>query len=459
MDGYPPFANLVYDAGTLAWVRMTQPLVDSLTSNLYLAVDEVESLLTDLKAQGETNLDGPPRDAFSRLRVSDPVTLFDSSFEYGIPDRLWEVSTAASASSVHSTATGVNTLAVTANASDVAILQSRPYIRYQPGKSQLIAITGLIGAAAAGVTKRWGLFDANNGIFLEQRGTSGLYFVLRTSTGGSPSDSNAVAQASWNLDTMDGNGASGISINVERTQILIVDLQWLGVGRVRVGFDVDGVIVYAHEFLNANTSFTLPYMKTANLPLRYEIRSDGSAGGSTGAVCSAVISEGGFENQRGLNHAIAATTGRTPTSRRAILSIRPLATFNGLVNRATITPLDYSAVATGTNIVTLIEIVYNPTFTTAGGALTWTQADSDSFVEYSVHGDANAGAFTGGEIVDSFIVTGTVQQRSAVVKELAARLPLTLDIAGSNPRALSLVATDVSGTATVYGSMTWQEHR
>lgn len=477
MDGYPPYANLVYDVGTLSWVRMTQPLVDSLTSYIYLAVDGVEGqlstisnqlttisgytdgiegLLTSIKTQGDTQLDGPPRDAFSRLRVSDAVTLFDSSFEYGLDEDQMAVSTASGATATASTTSGVVTLNVSTTSGSTAIMQSRQYMRYQPGKSQMIVLTGLIGAAASGVTKRFGYFDDLNGIFLEQQGTSGLYWVRRDSTSGSVVD-NAVAQDDWNIDPLDGTGPSGITLDVNDTQIVFIDLQWLGVGRVRCGFDIGGVVVYAHEFLNANNGQVRPYMKTANLPVRWWIQNgDGGSGGSIGAICCTAISEGGFEDARGETFAASATTGRTVASRRALLSIRPKATLAGLINRSQILPQDLSVVATGTNIITLIELVYNPTFT---GTPTWTSSSAESSVEYSVHGDAATGAFTGGTVVDAFLLAGTTNQRSATLTQIATRAPLALDIAGANPRALSIVGTDVSGTATCYATMTWRETR
>lgn len=456
MDGYPPFANLVYDAATMSWVRMTQPLADSLTSNLYLAVDGVEGLLTDIKAQGATNLDGAPRDAFQRSRVSDPVTLFDASFEYQIDADQFESYTANTGSISHSTASGVVSLTVAAATGSTAILQSRQYHRYQPGKSQMIVLTGVIGAGAASVTKRIGYFDIGDGIYLEQEGTNGLYWVRRDSTSGSVVN-NRVAQADWNLDSLDGNGPSGIVLDPEDTQILFMDLQWLGVGRVRVGFDIDGVVVYAHQFLNANRGQVRPYMRTANLPVGWEIvNAAASATATLKAICCTVISEGGFEEGRGETFAASATTGRAATPRRAILSIRPKATLGGLVNRGTILPQDLSAVATGTNIITLVELVYNPTFT---GTPTWSSASAESSVEWSVHGDAAAGAFTGGTVVDAFFLAGTTGQRATQLSKIAARYPLTLDIVGANPRALSLVVTDIAGTATAYGTMSWREIR
>lgn len=478
MDGYPPYANLVYDVATLSWVRMTQPLVDSLTSNIYLAVDGVEQLLTDIKGQvttisgytdgvegllttikdqGNTNLDGAPRDAFQRWRVSQATSLFDTSFEYSIDDHEWSTQTGAGGTISLSTVSGMVSLDVTSATTSSAILQSCRYLRYQPGKSQLILMTGVVGAGVGGVIKRVGYFDANNGIFLEQAGTS-VGFVRRTDTSGSVYD-NFVDQAQWNIDTLQGTGVSGKTLQIDKTNILVIDLQWLGVGRVRVGFDIDGVVCYAHEFTHAGV-LTVPYMRTPNLPVRYQIYKTGDVNtASLKAICANVVSEGGIEFTNADNFAAVATTGRTVASRRAILSIRPKATFGGLANRGRIDPSAVSTLATGTNIVTLIELVYNATFTAGAGALTWTSANASSIVEYCLHGDANAGAFTGGDVVDAFILAGTTQQRSSQLNAVLARFPLVLDIAGANPRAFSIVGTDISGNATLYGTMNWNEVR
>lgn len=455
MDGYPPFANLVYDADTMSWVRMTQPLVDSLTSNLYLAVDGVEQLLADIKTQGATDLDGAPRDAFQRYRTSHPVAIFDTSFHYGINGDDWFTGSAGGGAVVHSTASGMVTLTVTSGSTDSAILQSTRYHRYQPGKSQLILMTGVIGAAATGIRKRIGYFDDNDGVFYMQEKTTGSSIVLRDSIAGTPQE-NAVVQADWNIDPLDGSGPSGKTLTVDSTNILVIDLQWLGAGRVRVGFDIDGIVCYAHQFLNAGYKVA-PYMRTGSLPLRYQIdKTSGILEHQLQAICAAVISEGGQEKSPAVTLSAAATTGRTVATRRAILSIRPKATLNTLVNRGRIDPTDLSVIATGTNIITLVELVYNATFT---GTPTWTSASASSSVEWSVHGDAAAGAITGGTTITSFLLAGSTTQRQSQLRSIVGKAPLVLNIAGANPRALSLVATDVAGTATVYGTMDWEEYR
>lgn len=491
MDGYPPYANLVYDAGTMSWVRMTQPLVDSITSNLYLAVDQVESLLADIKDQQTTssttsvqrarlsgvethgsgalldvhvhNLGGHPallvtppptaNDAFGRTRVSDPIAVFDYAQEYNHSPYVMDVSTSSGGTFAHSTASASSLLTVNSTSGSTAILQSRQYHRYQPGKSAFVAMTFTFGAGAAGVTQRAGYFDADNGIFLELDGTA-AYLTLRSSG----SDALRIAQADWNVDPFDGLGPSGVLLDKTKAQILVVDLQWLGVGRVRAGFDIDGEILIAHEFFHANDNVGV-YMRTANLPVRWEANRYSTASASSvalEAICAVVLSEGGFELDRGFPFAANAVTGRTVASRRAILSIRPKSTFNGLTTRGFVIPEEMEAIVTGSNVVTLVEVIYNPTFT---GTPTWTSADAESLVEYSVHGDAAAGAFTGGTLVHSFLVAATAQSRAAFPQELFSRLALTVDIAGANPRALSLVGTDVTGNATMYGTVGWVEMR
>ncbi len=62
-------------------------------------------------------------------------------------------------------------------------------------------------------------------------------------------------------------------------------------GRVRVGFDIDGVIYYAHQFLNAN-NLSVPYMQSATLPIRMVVTSTSSGSTKTSYFkCATVQSE------------------------------------------------------------------------------------------------------------------------------------------------------------------------
>ena len=222
-----------------------------------------------------TYADTPVIDAFGRLRVSSPYTLFDDQNNYGTDSLVFNYVTNGSGSYSSLLNESAVNLTVGGNNNDLCVRQTKQYFRYQPGKSQLIMQTFVLGYAKEGVRKRIGYFDSNNGLFLEQivsdvEGETGLRFVVRTNTSGSPVDT-AYDSSTWNLDKMDGFGPSGVDLHAYNAQILFIDLEWLGVGRVRFGFVVDGNIYYCHEVKNANNIANV-YMRTADLPIRAEIQ-------------------------------------------------------------------------------------------------------------------------------------------------------------------------------------------
>ncbi len=397
----------------------------------------------------------PVVDAFSRLRVSDPVALFDSTFQYDTQPLLWFTTTTTGGSETHLPNESSIRLRVSTTSGASVIKQTKEYFRYQPGRSQFVLMTFVLGATNTNVKKRVGYFDANNGIFLQQDGAGVISFVRRTFVSGSAVD-NVVNQADWNLDRLDGSGVinpSGITFDATKTHILIIDLQWLGVGRVRVGFDIGGTIIYVHEFLHANVLSTV-YMTTANLPLRYEIAATGAAGAQTDfiAICSGVTSEGGFSEERAFN--FSADNGITlvsVTTRRAILSIRPKATFNSIVNRGTIVLAEIDMTTAGNPA--LWEVVYGGTL---GGVPSFASVDASSIVEKDVAGTT----VTGGTVIKSgYCGTGGATRVSLGTKDLDSRLPIVLDPAGANPINLSLVITSFTGTVTVAGAIGWKEMR
>jgi len=204
-------------------------------------------------------------DAFQRLRTSELKTIFDSSQVRDDEPMWWfyEVNDV-SGSATTTYLPNESSTELTVGNGDEVIKQSKQYFRYEPGKSQLVLCTFILDTPVSGLTQRVGYFDALNGIFLETSGTD-INIVRRTSVTGSAVN-NKVAQADWNIDPMDGTGPSGITLDIDVAQILIIDMEWLGVGRVRVGFVIDGKAYYVHEFLNSNNGLTTVYMKTASLP-------------------------------------------------------------------------------------------------------------------------------------------------------------------------------------------------
>ena len=79
-----------------------------------------------------------------------------------------------------------------------------------------------------------------------------------------------IAQSSWNMDRCDGTGPSGFNLDLTKMQMLYMDYSWYGAGAIRFGFkNQRGEIIYAHRIPNANLR-TEAYMRSGNLPSRYE---------------------------------------------------------------------------------------------------------------------------------------------------------------------------------------------
>ena len=216
-------------------------------------------------------------DAFGRIRVSEPFNVFDIQFTYDLQPLFFKESNT-NGDTTHVANSAAARLSTGGTPSgNKAIFQTKEYFRYQPGKSQSVVWTCILGAKTTDVRKRIGLFDADNGFFFEQDG-SNLKIVRRTKTSGAVVD-NSVNQSSWNLDVLDGTGSSGITLDETKDNIYVVDFQWLGAGRIRYGFDFGGQITYVHEIKFANTE-AVPYSVTGNLPFRAVIENTDVAAGT-----------------------------------------------------------------------------------------------------------------------------------------------------------------------------------
>jgi hypothetical protein len=259
-----------------------------------------------------TTQDSAAIDAFGRFRVSEPYTLFDSKNIFDDSDLASNVenqplffdnaeTSGSGTSTLYNTNQASQELIVSANTAGQRARQTKMRFNYQAGKSLLSFLTFNLLGQQAGITKREGLFDSNNGIFLELNGASNVYFVIRSNTSGTPVDSKYI-RSIWNVDKMDGSGPSGVNLDFTKTQIMIIDYEWLGVGRCRIGFVVSGNIYYAH-YANHSNLLSVVYMSTPNLPIRSEITNDGTGvQSSMTQICSTVISEGGIQDNGQLRY-------------------------------------------------------------------------------------------------------------------------------------------------------------
>lgn len=385
-------------------------------------------------------------DAFGRLVVSTPYTLFDSQNRYA-PDDQFDTAVTGGGSITFLPNEATVRMDVGTASGDEVVRQTFRSFPYQPGKGLTLLATFVMNGPKAGLRQRVGYFNTGNGAFLQRDGTT-VSFVLRSSsipTPGTPSDINSVNQADWNVDPMDGTGPSGRVLDLTKDQILYMDFEWLGTGDVRCGFYVDGEPNICHIFHNDNVN-TAVYMTTAILPVRYEVTNTAVTASASffKQVCSSVLSMGGYE-QTSSEHVARRTTKLTGfgTTFVPLVSIRLASGREGavvLVSRGQVMP----------TVTQYYEVVLFKNATLTGAS--WTAVPSDSNVQY----DQTATAVTGGTIMTHEYVSSTSQSRTAA--EVSAGynwdLQLGASIAGvSDVLTLAIRTLDATPTGDSWGTL------
>ena len=390
-------------------------------------------------------------DAFGRQRVSNPLTLFDSSHRYR-DNGLWNTSTASGGTAVFSANEGLVNLNVNTTSGSEVIRETTKVFSYQPGKSLLVFNTFVMAPAQTNLRQRVGYFGTDNGIYVQLNNNT-VSFVERSLVTGVVTETVA-DQSTWNVDKLDGTGPSGVTLDITKAQIFFMDIEWLGEGTVRLGFVIDGVFILCHRFNHANL-ITSTYITTASLPLRYEITNTGITANSSTLkqVCSTVISEGGYE-LRGAQQSIG-TPITTPRTFAVAGTYYPI-----LAIKLTSTKLDAIVIPTAISILGLgngknyaWRIVQTGTVT--GGA--WVSAGVDSAVEYNLTGTSAAG----GRVLASGYVNSSNQASPSIniLKEAIFISQLERNtFTGTAYELIVEAAIDTTGgTLGMYASIDWEE--
>jgi hypothetical protein len=416
----------------------------------------MSNLFVDGVSAYTTPRDSAANDPFGRLRISDPLALFDCQLTYDLQPLILEpVTNATGATITHDTTNRAALMGFSNTVSGgLAYVQSYEHFRYQPGRGQIIFLTFNMQAHTANVLKFAGYSDGTNGVELQSNGSSGYQFTIYSGTG---AGQQTVTQANWNLDKLNGSGASGLTLNVATPQILVIDLQALYVGRVRCGFDIDGKVYYAHEFLNANRNLTTPYIQTANLPIRCGMSCNATVTANMSMYCASVSSEGGSMDQLGYNFAIEGTVTAANGSRTHILSVRPKTTFNSITNRSKFVLESIDFMVTGTNPI-VWELVIGDVLT---GTTTFANVNTTySSTEYNTAGTTSAAPAV---VLTQGYVPATAGTKTTVSAVRSIRFPLALTAAGalrgSSMSQYSVLVTGVGGTSATRCALNWREIR
>ena len=388
-------------------------------------------------------------DAFGRLRTSTPLTLFDSSHRFQ-DNGLWSTSTASSGSATFNANQGLVDLAVNSTSGSQVLRETTKVFAYQPGKSLMVMNTFVLAAAKTNLRQRIGYFGTDNGFYLQLADTT-LSFVERSLSTGTTTQ---VDQANWNTDRLDGSGPSGLTLDITKSQILWLDMEWLGVGTVRMGFVINGEFITCHSFHHANL-ISPTYITTACLPLRYEITNTGATSGSSTLkqICSTVISEGGYQLY-GLQKAVG-TVITTPYNMTVAGTYYPVVSI-----RLKSTRLDSICILSALSVLPASTGNFNwklvASGTTTGG--TWSDPGSDASAEYNITGTG----FSGGRTLASGFISQSNQSNPSLNLDKSSlfRFQLERNSFTPTPYEMTIIVsaqTIGGGGSNVFASLDWEE--
>jgi hypothetical protein len=437
-NSLPITGNITIDPGqTIEVTQGTDPWIVS--GNVNATLDGDANVVI-------SGFSGATSDAFGRLRVSEPFTLFDTNSRY-YDHNQFSSAISGTGNVVYVENQSSFQLNVGNASGDSVVRETMKVFPYQPGKSQLTLLTFCMNTPKTNLRQRVGSFGADNGVFFENDGTYN-YMVIRS---GSTGVEERVRQDAWNGDRLNGaggaNNPSGITLYPNRTQIYYADVEWLGVGNVRVGFIINGAYILCHTFQHANqTGNTKVYMTTATLPIRYEITNTGATASASQLtqICSTVISEGGY-NSFGTTQ--TAGTGTTTVRLSNSGTYYPIVSIRLAPTRldSIVLPRQIDVLSPTVNYYRWV-LLQNPTLTGA----TWAGTSPTGTVQY----DLAATALSGGIEIQSGYASARELSILSSVDFFQFQLGRTL--AGvSDVVTLAIAAT--ANNADVLAELGWQE--
>lgn len=427
-----------------ATISQIQGIDEETNQLINVGVTPGGNLRVSLQEYGDTS----SIDGFGRARSSTPFSIFDSKQLHDKQPLFWDESLGGSATSVHSTTDARVRMAVTASSSDWAIRQTKIRPNYQAGKSQFFCWT-MHAPQQPGIKIRCGPHDGSgtnyrtpyNGIYLEITEDDIKWCIAKNGA-----TTESVSIGLWNYDNFNGSGPSKFVFDASGLIIAFADIEWLGAGRARTGFYINGLPRYAHFFTHANDpSFTSVYMSTPNLALRYYIESDGSASGYLDHICTTVISEGGIQQTgflRSVNTGVTHLDANLADTKYAMIAIRLKSDYYDI----TVLP-EYTSMISETNDDFKWTIELNPTIS---GTLSFNSVP-ESAIEYAL-GDSTNTITSDGYVIDSGFSksSSTTDRRIVTALNLGCTIDRVMDI-------IVLTATPLSSNADLQGSITYRE--
>ncbi len=438
--------------------------------------------------------------AFGELLSVQPQAIVQLQYPYGNLNPNYVNATGSFSGTVSNTGNFAQ-LAIPSGGSGAALLRSKDRLHYQPGQGCESLFTAIFTSGISGTSQQIGLGNMATGesgvtadttiqdgfFFGYYNGTSVSYTGVTGSASptGSPTGTGILhgdtfgiihtcnsrtyfyPQTSWNQDTMNGAGPSGLTLDVTKGNVYKIQYQWLGFGLI--GFYIENpttgqiTLVHTIEYANQNTITTLlnPSMQ---LLAKITRAATGSGDLTLKNPSFAGIIEGKPNTNQDVRFAASSapitTTGSvgytlatsSNTTFYHILSIQNKSLYNGLPNQVEIVPDWISVINVGANnSECMLTLRLNPTFSSA---LTYQDVGTYAVVQYAPTPGSNTPAINAGITVTNGSVLATfytVQNQNV----LFSLKDFTFKLAPND--ILTLTATTINGAQipTIIASIGW----
>lgn len=337
-------------------------------------------------------------DAFSRLRVSENSTTYQYyptplTGNSSIDRDLLFNSTSGTGNISYNTKNFID-INISAN-NDKALVQTKSPMDYQPGKSRLLYISGVLLSRAIvsgeNLVSKFGMYNTTDysvtsGTYFQTDGNN-LQFGNTTQDNDGNVTTTTVNQSSWNIDVFDGNGPSGKTLtiaNANATILIFIEQEWLGVGSIKVGFVIDNILCYVHMFTVSN--LLVQYTNNPRQKVSYQISGTVvNSSISNRMMCACCISEGGYipiGRRNSINTTITGIAVGTIGVKYVLLALKVNSLYNNGILKIIKICCAYEA---ATNKISCFELQLH---TNNVGSITGTQPSfitmTDSIAQYYI---------------------------------------------------------------------------
>jgi hypothetical protein len=383
----------------------------------------------------------------NRFKISPYQTVFFNTFQYGKETDVWDESITGTASATWNQYSSNIIMQVGSAAGSKVVRQTKNVMRYIPGRGATLTFAIKLESPVAGVRRRFGLFDDNNGVYFEDNG--GVYsYVIRSNVTGTVQETR-VYRDDWNGEKFDGNGWTGVTADPTKQQMISINYEWYGAGLVQFNWLMKNETIHSHTFDNANTNNGV-WCSTPFLPIRVEIENVTGAAGTHYLYqgSNSLIQEGEPEKLGTLLSIANPITGTTMANANTFYPIISLRLKSN--NLSAVMLLRSLQAATNDNTNVYWKLLENTTLT--GG--TWVDhPDSNSFMQYNI----TATALTGGTtLLNGFTVGGG---SSLIEVDNKASLQLGRSSLGSVSDTYTLACASPNTNKSALAVLNWIEQR